>query len=277
MLVPILVVAAIGLACGIAIYICYIVIPTKVKGIDETLNLAGLLPGRNCGACGYPGCFGYAQALIAKPELIRNFACALSINDTERKAKISEALGLTIDAASKKSLPHCGGNSEEVYSYSGCTTCKGAAQLLSGNRKCPFACLGYGDCVTVCPEGAISIDPDKKVAVVDWTKCTGCGLCVKECPRAILELVPPTTKIAHKCLYFPMRNIPGRERCEFGCTHCMRCFRACENGAITWNKEKGIPEFDQSKCILCMKCVEECPTKCIEVVALEKAPEKAAA
>jgi Na+-translocating ferredoxin:NAD+ oxidoreductase RNF subunit RnfB len=240
------------------------------------MNLAGLLPGRNCGACGYPGCFGYAQALIGKPELIKNFACALSINDKERIQKIGEALGIAIDANPKKSLPHCGGNSPEVYSYSGVSTCKGASQLLSGNKKCPFACLGLGDCVNVCPEGAITIDPEKKVAVVDWSRCTGCGICVKECPKGILELVPGNTKVAHKCLYYPLRNLPGRERCEFGCTHCMRCFRACENGAITWNKEKGIPEFDQTKCILCGKCVEECPVKCIEIVA-EKVPEKAAA
>jgi electron transport complex protein RnfB len=275
-LTAIIVVTAIGLACGIAIYILSIVIPTKVKGIDETMNLAGLLPGRNCGACGYPGCFGYAQALIGKPELVKNFACALSINDKERIQKISEALGITIDANPKKSLAHCGGNSPEVYSYSGVSTCKGAQQLLSGNKQCPFACLGFGDCVSVCPEGAITIDPEKNVAVIDWSKCTGCGICVRECPKGILELVPGNTKVAHKCLYFPLRNIPGRERCEFGCTHCMKCFRACENGAITWNKEKGIPEFDQSKCILCGKCVEECPVKCIELVA-EKVPEKAAA
>jgi electron transport complex protein RnfB len=276
-IVSVLVVAAVGLVCGIAIYLSFILVPTKVKGIDETLNLAGLLPGRNCGACGYPGCFGYAQALIGKPELIKNFACALCINDKERITKIGEALGLTIDANPKKSLSHCGGNSPDAYRYSGVATCKGAQQLLSGNKKCPFACLGLGDCVPVCPEGAISIDPEKNVAIVDWVKCTGCGICIKECPKGILELVPGNTKIAHKCLYFPLRNLPGRERCEFGCTHCMKCFRACEHEAITWNKEKGIPEFNQDKCVLCLKCVEECPVKCIEVVALDKVPAKAAA
>jgi len=276
-IVSLLVVAAIGLACGIAIYLCYVFIPTKVQGIDETLNLAGLLPGRNCGACGYPGCFGYAQALIGDPNKIRNFACALSINDKERIARIGEALGLSIDAAPKKSLSHCGGNSEEVYSYSGVATCKGASQLLAGNRRCPFACLGLGDCVSVCPEGAISIDPEKKVAVVDWSRCTGCGICVKECVRGLIELVPSRTKIGFKCSYYPLRNIPGRERCEFGCTHCMRCFRACEAGAITWNKEKGIPEFDPDKCTLCLNCIQECPTHCLEVVSLEKVPEKTTA
>lgn len=272
-----LVVAAIGLACGVAIYICYILIPTRVQGIDKTLELAGMLPGRNCGACSYPGCFGYAQALIGNPELVKNFACSLCINDAERIARISEALGVSINAVQKKALLHCGGNSEEVYSYSGVKTCKGANQLLSGNRKCPYACLGFGDCVTVCPEGAISIDPQKKIAVIDWSKCTGCGLCAKECSKDIIELVSSKAKIGHTCSYYPLRNIPGRERCEFGCTHCMRCFRACESEAIIWNKEKGIPEFDADKCILCLKCIEECPTHCIEVVTLEKVPEKTAA
>ncbi len=276
-IVSLLVVAAVGLGCGIAIYLCFMFIPTKVKGIDETLNLAGMLPGRNCGACGYPGCFGYAQALIADPQKVKNFACALSINDKERIAKIGEALGLAIDAAPKKALPHCGGNSEEAYSYSGVATCKGASQLLSGNKKCPYACLGLGDCAAVCPEGAITIDPERHVATVDWNKCTGCGICTKECPRGVIELVPATTKVEHRCLYFPLRNIPGRERCEAGCTHCMRCFRACENGAITWNKEKGIPEFDAEKCVLCMKCVEECPPKCLAISQTAKIPEKTTA
>ncbi len=267
MIVQYLVIAAIGLVCGIAIYIAFVRIPTKVQGIEKTLELAGMLPGRNCGACGYPGCFGLAQALTANPDLIRRSPCALMAQDAARMKALGEAIGVSLDPAAltKKAMIHCTGNSAVTYDYAGAQTCKGAAQLLSGNRKCPYACLGLGDCVSVCPENAISIDQEKHIAVIDWNKCIGCGLCVAECAKGIIELVDSKSKIAFQCSYLPLRDITGRERCDFGCTHCQRCFKACESEAIIWNKEKGIPEFDRDKCILCMKCIEECPVHCLAV------------
>ena len=278
-IIPILIITAIGLACGAVIYLGYLKIPNKVKGLEKTEQIASILPGRNCAACGFPGCFGYAQALTANPELIKTATCAMTVQDPEKLARLGEAIGITLDAASmnKRALVHCGGGSEKAFKYNGVNTCKGAATLLSGDRTCPFACLGYGDCEAVCPEGAIKVDREKGVSSVDWSKCTGCGLCVKECPKGIIELVSAGTKIEHKCSYIPLRNLPGRERCEVGCTHCMKCFRACEAGAITWNKEKGFPEFDPEKCTLCLACVEVCPQKVLTVSSTAKVPEKAAA
>ncbi|MFH0846622.1 MAG: 4Fe-4S dicluster domain-containing protein [Chloroflexota bacterium] len=278
-MVPVLIITAIGLVCGALIYVGFLKIPQKVQGLEKTEEINAILPGRNCAACGFPGCFGFAQALTKNPELIRSVTCGMTAQDPEKLAKLGKALGIELDAAAlaKKALVHCAGNSEAIFDYEGIETCKAAAQLLSGQKKCPYACLGLGDCVNICPEGAISIDPDTKVAKIDWNKCIGCGLCVKECPRGIIELVSPGTKIAHRCSYIPLRNIPGRERCEFGCTHCQLCFKACEAGAITWNKEKGIPEFDSAKCTLCLACVEACPTRVLTVVTREKEEAKVAA
>jgi len=275
----ILMIVLIGFACGALIYLGYAKIPNKVQGLEKTEEINAILPGRNCAACGFPGCFGYAQALTKNPELIKTATCGMTVQDPDRLAKLSAALGLTLDASAmaKKALIHCAGNSEVIFAYGGVETCKAAAQLLSGNKKCPYACLGLGDCVAVCPEGAISIDSEKKVAVIDWNKCTGCGLCVKECPKPIIELVPPKTKIAYRCSYLPLRPIPGRERCEFGCTHCRKCFTACEFGAIEWDKEKAIPIFNADKCTLCLKCVEVCPQHVLGAVAEKKEEEKVAA
>lgn len=257
---PIAILAAIGLVCGLIIYLVYIKVPQKVKGLEKTEEITSILPGMNCGACGYPGCFAYAQALSQDPDLVTKTPCSQVLQDPESLAKLEQALGFTLDAAAmcKKALVHCDGNSEGICNYSGVQTCKAAAQLLRGYKRCPYACLGLGDCVDICPQGAMSIDPDKNVAVVDPEKCTGCGLCVTECPQDLIELVPAGTKIAFLCNYKPLKNIPGRERCDFGCIHCRKCFRACEDEAIEWNKETALPEFNQEKCTLCHKCIEAC-------------------
>jgi len=256
----ILILTAIALGLGILIFVVNKTVPIRVKGIEKTEEIASILPGMNCGACGHPGCFAFAQALTAKPELMAEGRCAVSLQDEERCKSLEKALGIAIDAAAmdRRALVGCNGNSEVIYNYSGVETCKGAAQLLSGYKKCPYACLGLGDCVTVCPQGAISIKPENGVAVVDTERCTGCGLCLAECPHNLIRLIPATTKVAFLCSYAPLRDIPGREKCEAGCIHCRKCFNSCEYEAITWNKERATPEFDIEKCTLCRKCIEVC-------------------
>jgi electron transport complex protein RnfB len=268
MLLTIIAIVTIGLVCGIIIYIAFVKIPQRVKGLEKIEEINSILPGQNCGACGYPGCFGFAQALTDKPEAIRNTYCTLVMQDDDRIKRLEEALGLTLDASimNKRALVHCSGESEVAFDYSGVKTCKGVAQLLGGNLRCPFACLGYGDCTLVCPQNAISVNRGKRIVDIDWDKCTGCGLCVKECPKGIIELVPKGMKIAYRCAYSPLRNIPSRDRCGFGCTHCRKCFSACEYGAIDWNKEKLIPEFNSEKCVLCLECIKACPQNTLIVI-----------
>ncbi|MDD4875619.1 MAG: 4Fe-4S binding protein [Dehalococcoidales bacterium] len=251
----------IALVLGIVIYFVNRLVPHNVKGIEKTEEISSALPGINCGACGYPGCFAYAQALTANPNLITETPCPTAIQSPETIKNLEKTLDVTLDTAemSKKALVHCNGNSEILFNYSGVKSCKGAAQLLNGYKKCPYACLGFGDCIKICPQDAITINPENGVAFIDQKKCIGCGLCITECPQNIIELIPVNTKITFQCSYLPLRDIPSREKCNSGCTHCRKCFRSCEADAITWNKDKAIPEFDIEKCTLCHKCVEICP------------------
>lgn len=260
----ILILTGIGLICGIIIYVVNAVVPHKVQGLEKTEQIADILPGINCGACGLPGCFGYAQALTKDADLVFKTPCAPLLQDAEALERLEKALGIVLDASamSKRALVHCRGNSETIYNYSGIETCKAAAQLLSGYKKCPYSCLGKGDCLKACPQNAISIC--NGIAVVDPEKCNGCGLCVIECPQALIEMVPSGTKIAFLCNYALLRDISGREKCDAGCIHCRRCYKSCEDDAIVWNKEKAIPEFDIEKCTLCGKCIEACPPNTLD-------------
>lgn len=263
MLTTVLVLVGIGLAAAILIYLVNVVVPHKVKGLEKMEEINEALPGMDCGACGYPGCFAYAQALTKDSNELTSSPCATLLQDEENLKKIEEALGVTLDASalSKKALIHCAGDSEVICDYAGVDTCKGAAQLLSGYKRCPYACSGLRDCIRVCPEDAIFIDEEKDIAVIDQEKCNGCGLCVPECPLGLIELVPTGTKISFLCSYEPMRDIPGREKCAYGCTHCRKCFKACEEEgvlAIDWDKERALPIIDQDKCTLCGKCIEVC-------------------
>jgi len=260
-IVVILILTAIGIACGAIIYLAYVKIPHKVKGLDKIEEISNALPGMNCGACGYAGCFAYAQELAKNPDLITQTPCAVAMQNPEAVSCLEKALNISLDASalSKKALIHCSGNSEVLYNYDGIQSCKAAARLWSGYKKCPYACLGFGDCAAACPQGGISIDKEKGIAVIDRSICTGCGLCAAECPQGLIEVVPAGTKVAFHCNYQPLRDIPGREKCEYGCIHCRKCFNACEYEAITWNKEKAVPEFNIEKCTLCGKCIEACP------------------
>jgi len=257
---PIGALIGIGLACGLIIYMVYIKVPQKVKGLEKTERIHTLLPGANCGACGKPGCFAYAQALAEDSELMTKSPCTQMLQDAEALKKLEDILGITLDTAAmaKKAVIHCGGDSEPIYQYSGVESCKAASQLLSGYKRCPYACLGLGDCAQVCPVDAIFIDPAKKIAVVNRDKCTGCGLCAAECPINIIEMVPANTKVVSLCSYGSLKSIPGRERCDYACTHCRKCFNACEDEAIEWDKMKAVPQIINDKCTLCGKCIEAC-------------------
>ncbi len=257
----IIVLTLIGIGCGIIIYIAYVKIPHKVKGLDKIEEISGALPGMNCGACGFAGCFAYAQELAKNPDIITQSPCSVAMQNPDAVKCLEKSLCISLDAAAmcKKAVIHCGGNSEVIYDYSGAKSCKAAAQLWGGYKKCPYACLGFGDCAKACPQGGIVIDKEKGIAVIDRTQCTGCGLCAAECPQNLIELMPADTKVAFQCNYEPLKNIPGRGKCESGCIHCRKCFNACEYEAIIWNKLKAVPEFDVEKCTLCGKCIEACP------------------
>lgn len=220
-----------------------------------------LLPGANCGGCGYPGCDGCAEA-IAEGKAPVN-ACPVGGNEVA--AKIAEALGQEVNLTAVKMVAQvvCQGDVEHCktkFVYSGIQDCVAASLVSNGNRSCQYACLGLGTCVKNCPFDAICIDENKKIAVVDADKCQSCGKCVEVCPKHVMQLAPVNRKVRVMCRAAE-KGILVSDNCRVGCIGCERCFNACKFGAITMNGH--LPTIDYDKCRSCMMCAEVCPTGAI--------------
>ena len=232
----------------------------EVKEDERIALVRDCLPGANCGACGYSGCDGYAKALCDGTTTETNL-CVPGGDGTS--CEIAEIMGLeAADVVEQVAYVACNGSclpEEKKYDYDGPKSCRAANINYSGDRFCTFACLGYGDCVKVCPRDAICID-ERGVAHVDPRKCIGCGLCVKTCPNGIIHLVNDTVRVVVKCNNH-YKGAAVRKYCDKGCIACGKCERTCPEGAIKVIDNLAVIDYD--KCTGCGACKDACPVHCI--------------
>ncbi|MBR4555124.1 MAG: RnfABCDGE type electron transport complex subunit B [Ruminococcus sp.] len=221
---------------------------------DERLDaVSEALPQVNCGSCGYSGCADYAAAVIkgAPCNLCRPGGAAVS-------AKLSEIMGVEDKGAEKMhAFVRCAGDcskAEHKYVFGGISSCAACNKFYNGSKACTSGCLGYGDCVKVCPEGAISIKDG--IAAVDYDKCIGCGLCVKECPNHLIVLRPDRQKIEVACASSDPGKIT-RQLCASGCIGCGVCARACPKKTIRIIDNHAA--IDSELCVSCGICKIKCP------------------
>ncbi|KAF0133197.1 MAG: RnfABCDGE type electron transport complex subunit B [Candidatus Saganbacteria bacterium] len=257
-LFAIIALALLGLASGLLLGFAYQ--KFAVEEDPKFVKVLSLLPGSNCGACGFAGCRGLAEALVAgKAEVT---GCLLG--GAEVGKAIAEALGIEgNEREPKAAYLRCGGGREQStlnFDYQGVPNCKAANALGRGCKTCSYGCLGFGDCVLVCPVDAITMSKDG-LPVVDIKKCIACGKCLKECPRNIFTLLPKKTHYFVNC----NSNDSGaatRKACKVGCIACKLCIKACSSAAIT--VENNLAVIDQYKCQNGKDCcMKVCPTKCI--------------
>jgi len=203
------------------------------------------LPGQNCGACGYPGCSGLAQAIIegkAGPD-----ACPPGGQSVARK--IAEIIGEEVEEAEPLvAAVHCqGGNglAADRGIYDGIRDCRAAELVSGGNKSCQYGCLGLGTCAEVCPFEAIVMGPDNLPIILE-DNCTACGLCVSACPRDIISLVPRSQKVILGCVNRD-RGKKVKDVCQVGCTACTLCAnpKVTPGGAI--RMEGTLPVIDAGK------------------------------
>jgi H+/Na+-translocating ferredoxin:NAD+ oxidoreductase subunit B len=225
--------------------------------IDIVTNM---LPGANCGACGMPGCRGFAEQIVlgkAKPA-----GCNV-IND-EGAAAIAHFLGVDAGEANRRvaRLLCAGGANVAVQQadYRGLPTCAAAAAVAGGGKACAWGCLGYGDCGVACTFGAITMLPNG-LPRVDPTLCTACGDCVDACPKGLFQILAVDQHLLVQCRSL-IEGDEALEACKVACTTCGKCVMDAAAGVVSI--ESGVAVVNYEKNALADRsAIRRCPTGAI--------------
>ena len=249
----------------LALFMCYVLgwanqafhvqVDPRVEQVGE------ILPGANCGGCGFVGCGEYAEAVVAgnaPPDRcpVGGTACAEAI---------AKLLGLDLKGSFPyRPVVHCGAHYADRLKRNdyrdGEPTC-GAANLVSGVQGCTYGCTGFGDCVTVCKYDAIHIIDG--LATVDYDKCVGCGACERACPRHVISMAPfkADQMLAVSCANRDFGK-DVKAVCKVGCIGCKACARFSGLFTVEDNLPKiDYENYDPAQPDEFAKAFEKCPMK----------------
>ena len=266
--IAVIVLGAIGVIAAVVLFIC-----SKRFAVYEDPRIgqvSALLPGANCGGCGFAGCGGLADALVkgADAGSIEGLSCP--VGGRAVMEPVANLLGMAVaNGEPKVAVVRCNGTCElrpRVCEYGGLRSCAAMHATGAGETACGYGCLGCGDCVQACQFGAISLNTETGLPVVDEERCTACGACAKACPRSIIELRkrgPKGRRVFVACMNKD-KGAVARKACQAACIGCGKCQKECQSEAITISS--ALSYIDPAKCRLCRKCVEACPTKAIHAV-----------
>ncbi|NQV53370.1 MAG: RnfABCDGE type electron transport complex subunit B [Flavobacteriales bacterium] len=225
-----------------------------------------MLPHANCGACGFPGCRPFAEALVTGQVLPGK----CTVSSEEGREGIADYLGIALGAEEKQvaRLACAGGTNVAVNraEYAGLQSCRGAALVSGGGKGCFWGCLGFGDCQVVCDFDAITMDAHG-LPVVDEDKCTACGDCVEVCPKDLFSLQTISNRLWVACKNLETGD-EVLEDCQVGCTACGKCAMDAPDDLITMIKN--LPHVDYGKALQTMDPIQRCPTGAIVWLDKEK-------
>ena len=238
----------------------------KIFAVEEDPlvgQIRELLPGANCGACGFPGCDGYAAAVAGKTAGINS----CSVGGQTVAEKLAGLAGGIADVKPVVAFIACSGTKDKALlkgKYSGVESCRTVKIAVGSIKRCTWGCQGFGDCVKVCQFGALRMGEDR-LPCVDYDKCTGCKACMLECPQHIIHAVPRELRGARPvCSNLNVNKAMVAKNCKAGCIKCELCAKNCPEQCI--KMVNGIPVVDYSKCTSCDTCVKVCPPRVMKLV-----------
>lgn len=273
LLITILTLCALGVLSAVILY--FVAQKFKVEEDPRIDDVEKMLPGANCGGCGFAGCRGMAEALVKRDDISKLY-CPVGGGDCMKQC--AEYLGKQApEKEPQVATVRCGGTCEKrprTNVFDGARSCSVASQLYAGETACAYGCLGLGDCVSVCQFDAIHLNPETGLVEVNPDKCTACGACVTACPKHIIELRKkwPKNRAVFVSCVSKEKGASVMKACKAGCIGCGKCVKVCAFEAI--RLENNLAFIDSTKCKLCRKCVNECPTGAIKLVGMEPLPKE---
>ena len=273
LLLTVLTLCALGVLAAVILY--FVAQKFKVEEDPRIDEVEKMLPGANCGGCGFAGCRGMADALVKRDDIADLF-CPVGGADCMKAC--ASYLGKTApEKEPQVATVRCGGTCAKrprTNTFDGSKSCAIAASFYGGETGCAYGCLGYGDCVAACSFDAIHVNPETGLVEVDADKCTACGACVKACPKHVIELRKkwPKNRAVYVSCVSKDKGAVTMKACKAGCIGCGKCAKVCAFGAIV--VENGLAWIDSQKCKLCRKCVNECPTGAITLVGMDPLPKE---
>lgn len=253
-----LILGGLGLTFGVLIALAqkklYVWEDPRIDGVT------GLLPGANCGACGFAGCRAFAEAAVTGK--VAPAGCTVMNEDA--RADVASYLGVHAGEANKRvARLLCAGGHDVAprrASYIGIESCAAAVAVNGGGKKCAWGCVGYADCAVACDFDAIHMNANG-LPVVDIDKCTACGDCVDACPLDLFTILPLDHKLIVQC-----RNLLEGEDatnvCAVACNACGRCVQDAKPGLI--EIRRGLATIDYDRIALAeIDATGRCPTGAI--------------
>ena len=239
-----------------------LIVASKKLAVDEDPRMdivEEMLPGANCGACGYIGCRQFAEALVRQETSPGK--CTVS-SDTERE-RVAQFLHVNVGDVNRQVVRlACAGATNVARQrahYSGMESCQAAAQVAGGSKTCNWGCLGFGDCEAVCDFDAIVMNTHSLPEVIE-DNCTACGDCIQACPKDLFSLHP----IDHR-LWVACKNLEFGDAildyCEVGCTACGRCAKDADDNLVVMRDNLAVVDYNKDH--RTRVPIERCPTGAI--------------
>ena len=256
MLAAILSLGGIGLVAATALGIAAKKFAVEVD--PRELEILDVLPGANCGACGYPGCSGYAKG-VAEGKASPTACTPGGVETIEGIARVLGIEPVTVEP--QVAVVACQGDNVKAkvkYRYLGLTDCNAAQKIADGPKNCPSGCLGLGSCERACPFGAIEMTPEN-LAVINRNKCTGCEKCVAICPRQVIKMTPLKSTV-HVLCNSTDKGALIRRYCEIGCIGCHICKKTVPEA---YDVDTFLAKVAYDNDAEAGDAVDKCPTKCI--------------